>query len=96
VRALAAFGRAQAANGQTSAAKSELNRALQAMRGLRSPPGEAEVLRLLGDLALAVGDLAASENNYRAALKILSDIGSPGVAQLQARLADLGTRSRPE
>ena len=95
-RALAALGRAQTAEGETDAAKSELNRALHAMRALRSPPGEAEVLCLLGDLAVAAGDPAAAQDNYRAALTILSDLGSPGAARLQARLADLATPNRPD
>ena len=88
-RALAAFGSAQTAAGDCATAKSGLNQALAAMRQLRSQKGEAEVLCLLGDLDLAVGERAEAEANYQAALAILSKLGSPGQAQLQARLAAL-------
>jgi predicted negative regulator of RcsB-dependent stress response len=83
---LAALGRARTAAGNVDAAKLDLEQALEAMRLLRSPPGEAEVLTLLGDLAVAAGDRAGAQAHYQGALAILADLGAPAT-ELQSRLA---------
>lgn len=88
-RALAGLGRAQGRTGDFLAAAAALEQALQAMRHLRSLPGEADILQLLGDLADVGGQRAAARRRYVAALAILDEINSPDAPRLRDRLARL-------
>ncbi len=86
-RALAAIGRAQGILGERSEAAATLDLALRSMRDLGSLPGEADVLRLLGDLAESGGQATLARQRYAAALAIADRIGSPAAAQLKDLLA---------
>jgi tetratricopeptide (TPR) repeat protein len=88
-RTLARLGWAQARAGKRVIAADTLEEALHGMRQAQSPRGEAEVLRLLGDLAEAEGQVAQACRHYDAALVILDPLGAPGVAALRDHLMRL-------
>jgi hypothetical protein len=64
-----------------------MQHALEIMREIGSPPGEAEILLLLGDLAERTGQPDEARRFYEDALAILTQLGSPEAARLRDRLA---------
>ncbi|MQA84257.1 MAG: tetratricopeptide repeat protein [Streptosporangiales bacterium] len=76
--------------GDFDAAAESLRRALRAMRELGSPPGEAEVLESLGELAERAGRPGEARRKYERALAILTRLDAPKAARLRDRLDRLG------
>jgi hypothetical protein len=66
-----------------------LDAALHAMRRAQSPPGEADVLQLLGQLAESEGQLREARDRYEEALAILTRLDAPGAAELRDHLQRL-------
>jgi tetratricopeptide (TPR) repeat protein len=91
-RTLARLGRARACAGERVKATETLEEALTGMREAQSPRGEAEVLRLLGELAEVEGQAGQAHQHYAAALMILDPLGAPGAAVLRDQLARIGPR----
>lgn len=64
------------------------------MRELRSPPGEAEALIALGDVAEHAGRKDEARSSYAGALMILTRLGAPRANRVRALLDRLDDRGR--
>ncbi|MQA95366.1 MAG: tetratricopeptide repeat protein [Streptosporangiales bacterium] len=62
--------------------------ALRTMRTIASPPGEAEALEGLGDVAGRLNRTDEAHRRYQEAAEILERIGSPKAARLRNRLGE--------
>lgn len=96
VRVKAGLARAYLAAGDLPAADRAAAEALDGMRRLGTPVGEAEAMELAGVIATRRGDVTLGRSHLRQALAIFEAHGSPRAAALREGLADRDDGTVPE
>lgn len=94
-RAQLALARSETRVGQVDSALRRLESALDLMRSVHSPLGQADVWWAMAELHEQARHLGAARDAYERAAVLLTEVGNPGAARVRERLEALGPSHDP-